>query len=210
MIKTLPKNSIEFILFFILYPIFLAISIIPLNYKLYTVPFVFTYVLYVSYLDRKVLFIKRKFLQPPSFWRTTSFRLLMVIVSSLIYILITNKDLLFISILTQPVLWVKMIFVYTVFSVIPQEYVYRVLYFHRYKDLFKSPNTFFLVNAFVFSLGHLMFQSTLVLIITFIGGLLFANTYQKTKSIFWVSVEHLIYGGWLFTVGMGKMLGFPI
>ena len=210
MIKTLPKNSIEFNLFFILYPIFLAISSIPLNYKLYTVPFVFTYVAYVSYLDRKALFFKRNFIKPPYFWKTTSFRLLIVIISSLAYMLFTNKDLLFISILTQPILWIKMIFVYTLFSVIPQEYVYRALYFHRYKDLFKSPNTFFLVNALVFSLGHLMFQSSLVLIITFIGGLLFASTYQKTKSIFWVSIEHLIYGGWLFTVGMGKMLGFPI
>ena len=210
MIKTLPKNSIEFILFFILYPIFLAISSIPLNYKLYTVPFVFTYVVYVSYLDRKALFFKRNFIKPPYFWKTTGFRLLIVIISSLTYMLFTNKDLLFISILTQPILWIKMIFVYTLFSVIPQEYIYRALYFHRYKDLFKSSGTFFLVNALVFSLGHLMFKSSLVLIITFIGGFLFAYTYQKTKSIFWVSVEHVIYGGWLFTVGMGKMLGFPI
>ncbi|ANW94875.1 hypothetical protein AXE80_00565 [Wenyingzhuangia fucanilytica] len=124
--------------------------------------------------------------------------------------MLTNKDLLFISITTKPILWIEMIFVYTLFSVIPQEYIYRVFYFYRYKHFFKSSWKFNLVNALVFSLGHLMFNSPLVMLITFIGGYFFAHTYQKTKSMLWVSVEHIIYGGWLFTVGMGKMLGFPI
>jgi membrane protease YdiL (CAAX protease family) len=48
-----------------------------------------------------------------------------------------------------------------------------------------------------------------VLAFTFIGGILFAYTYQKTKSTLLVSIEHAIYGCWLFTVGMGTMLGFP-
>ena len=103
-----------------------------------------------------------------------------------------------------------MIIIYTLFSVIPQEYIYRHFYQFRYQHLFKTNRSYQFINALVFSLGHLMFNNTLVMIITFIGGYLFISTYQKTKSIFWVSVEHLIYGGWLFTVGMGKMLGFPI
>ena len=55
-----------------------------------------------------------------------------------------------------------------------------------------------------------MFHSLLILLFTFIGGYIFAYTYQKTKSWFWVCAEHAIYGSWLFTVGMGTMLGFPI
>lgn len=47
------------------------------------------------------------------------------------------------------------------------------------------------------------------MILTFIGGLLFALTFKKTKSTLLVSIEHAIYGSWLFTVGMGEMLGFP-
>lgn len=208
--KTLPKNSIEFMILFILYPILLSISSIPLDYKFYTIPPMFIYVVYVSYQLRKELFIIKTPLKPPLFWRTTGLRLLLIIITSVLYLYTTNKDLLFVSILTKPFLWIKMIGVYTLFSVIPQEYIYRVFYFKRYHHLFTYNWSFILVNALVFSLGHLMFKSLLVLIITFIGGLLFAHTYRKTKSIYWVSIEHLIYGGWLFTVGMGKMLGFPI
>lgn len=47
------------------------------------------------------------------------------------------------------------------------------------------------------------------MVLTFVGGLLFAFTFQKTKSTLLVTVEHAIYGSWLFTVGMGNMLGFP-
>jgi len=47
------------------------------------------------------------------------------------------------------------------------------------------------------------------MILTFVGGILFALTFQKTKSTLLVSIEHAIYGCWLFTVGMGEMLGFP-
>ena len=42
-----------------------------------------------------------------------------------------------------------------------------------------------------------------------IGGLLFAFTYSKTKSTLFVLIEHTLYGCWLYTVGMGEMLGFP-
>jgi len=45
--------------------------------------------------------------------------------------------------------------------------------------------------------------------LTFIGGVLFAYTYQKTKSTALVAIEHAVYGNWLFTVGMGEMLAFP-
>jgi membrane protease YdiL (CAAX protease family) len=61
----------------------------------------------------------------------------------------------------------------------------------------------------LFSLAHIFFKSSLVLILTFIGGILFAITYKKTNSTLLVSIEHAIFGCWLFTVGMGTLLGFP-
>ena len=68
---------------------------------------------------------------------------------------------------------------------------------------------FIFLNATLFSLAHIFFRNTLVLILTFLGGLLFAFTYHKSKSTLLVSIEHAIYGNWLFTVGMGEMLAFP-
>ncbi len=98
---------------------------------------------------------------------------------------------------------------YSLFSVYPQEIIYRTFYFKRYSALFKNEKLFIFVNALVFSLAHLFFKSSLVIVLTFLGGLLFALTYLKTKSILLVSIEHAIYGCWLFTAGMGSMLGFP-
>ena len=66
-----------------------------------------------------------------------------------------------------------------------------------------------LVNAVLFSLAHLFFRNALVMILTFLGGIVFALTYHKTKSTLLVAIEHAIYGCWLYTVGMGEMLGFP-
>ncbi|WP_254712471.1 CPBP family intramembrane glutamic endopeptidase [Polaribacter pectinis] len=101
------------------------------------------------------------------------------------------------------------LFIYAFFSVYPQELLFRTFFFKRYENLFKNERLFIFINAVLFSLAHLFFQNTIVIVITFIGGILFAITYKKTKSTFLVSVEHAIYGCWLFTVGMGEMLGFP-
>jgi membrane protease YdiL (CAAX protease family) len=68
---------------------------------------------------------------------------------------------------------------------------------------------FILINAGLFSLAHLFFRNALVMLLTFLGGILFALTFKKTKSTLLVSIEHSIYGCWLFTVGMGEILGFP-
>ena len=75
--------------------------------------------------------------------------------------------------------------------------------------LFTNKRLFIFINAILFALGHLFFRNTLVLFLTFLGGLLFAITFNKTNSTILVSIEHAIYGCWLFTVGMGEMLGFP-
>jgi membrane protease YdiL (CAAX protease family) len=101
------------------------------------------------------------------------------------------------------------LFIYSFFSVYPQELIYRTFFFQRYESLFRSNLVFTLVNAAVFSLAHIFFKNTLVMLLTFIGGILFALTFKKTKSTLLVSIEHAIYGCWLFTVGMGAMLGFP-
>ena len=121
----------------------------------------------------------------------------------------TSKSDLFHVLFQKPKLWVIILFLYAMFSVYPQELIYRTLYFQRYKILFKSRSLFIFLNAIVFSLAHIFYKNPLVSLMTFLGGILFALTYEKTKSTLLVSIEHAIYGCWLFTVGMGSMLGFP-
>jgi len=105
-------------------------------------------------------------------------------------------------------LWIVILFVYSLLSVYPQELVYRAFFFQRYQSLFRNDKLFIFINAIIFSLGHLFFKNSLVIVLTFLGGLLFAFTFNKTKSTLLVSIEHAIYGCWLFTVGMGTMFGF--
>ncbi|WP_010135596.1 CPBP family intramembrane glutamic endopeptidase [Ochrovirga pacifica] len=204
------KHLVELIIFFVAFPVFLAVPEITVLDKLIVSIIPLVFVVQKSIYYHKSLFKKTKQVKPIKFWKKVGYRSFIIFTATYIYIRHNDPDLLFISITTQPWLWIKMMILYTFLSVIPQEYVYRVFFFYRYRKLTYSAQHFYLINAFLFSIAHLMFHNWLVMIMTFIGGYIFAFTYSKTKSWFWVSVEHTIYGGWLFTVGYGKILGFPI
>lgn len=143
------------------------------------------------------------------FWRETFIKFLIVSFVTTLFVWKTDASALFEVVLNKPKLWLFILFVYTFLSVYPQELIYRTFFFQRYEGLFKSKVLFIFVNGILFSLGHLFFKNILVLILTFIGGIAFAMTYKKTNSTLLVSIEHALYGCWLFTVGMGNMLGFP-
>jgi len=143
------------------------------------------------------------------FFKKLFLKLLLIAFTTFLFVFFTEKEALFYVVINKPKLWVLILFIYSLFSVYPQELMYRTFFFQRYKELISNKTLFIFINATVFSLGHIFFRNTLVLVLTFFGGLLFAITYSKTKSTLLVSIEHAIYGSWLFTVGMGDMLGFP-
>ncbi|MEY8869824.1 CPBP family intramembrane glutamic endopeptidase [Meridianimaribacter flavus] len=207
----MKSNAYKLIEFFIIF------ILIPISFALEYSPFIklgigFVGFLYVIYLLLKVERKKFKVAQGlnwKQFWRETVIKLAIIAVLTTLFVWFTDNARLFEVLLNKPLLWLVILFVYSVFSVYPQELIYRTLFFERYAVLFQSTSFAIVLNAVVFSLAHIMFKSTLVLVLTFLGGLLFALTYTKTKSTLLVSIEHAIYGSWLFTVGMGTMLGFP-
>ncbi|RZS90494.1 CPBP family intramembrane glutamic endopeptidase [Aquimarina brevivitae] len=136
-------------------------------------------------------------------------RFLLIVLVSTLYVHFLYPEKLFIVVVNKPWLWATILIVYTLFSVVPQELIYRTFFFARYEKFFQNKYLFILVSAIIFSLAHLFFLNPLVQLLTFIGGLLFAYTYHNTRSTFLVSLEHAIYGNWLFTVGLGEMLAFP-
>ncbi|TDY12566.1 CPBP family intramembrane glutamic endopeptidase [Meridianimaribacter flavus] len=206
--KSNTYKLIEFFIIFILIPISFALDYSPFI-KL-SVGFVgFLYVIYLLLKVERKKFKIAQGLNWKQFWRETVIKLAIIAVLTTLFVWFTDKARLFEVLLNKPLLWVVILFVYSVFSVYPQELIYRTLFFERYAILFQSTSFAIVLNAVVFSLAHIMFKSTLVLVLTFLGGLLFALTYTKTKSTLLVSIEHAIYGSWLFTVGMGTMLGFP-
>lgn len=143
------------------------------------------------------------------FWKETLIKLIIIVVVTIVYVYAIAPDKLFFVLLKKPQLWIMILFIYSIFSVWPQELIYRTYFFNRYESLLQNKRLFIFINAILFSLAHIFLKNTLVLVLTFLGGLLFAYTYNKTKSTALVSIEHAIYGNWLFSVGMGEMLAFP-
>jgi len=199
---------IELVLIFIVIPISYTFNYSPIL-KLIIGVLGFVYVTSILLKVEKNKFSINKNLNWKKFWRSTLIKLLVIAVVTSIFVWITDSKSLFIVVLNKPKLWILILLFYSLFSVYPQELIYRTFFFQRYKSLFKNEFVFNLINAALFSLAHIFFKSSLVLILTFIGGILFAITYKKTNSTLLVSIEHAIFGCWLFTVGMGTLLGFP-
>jgi membrane protease YdiL (CAAX protease family) len=205
--STVYKLS-ELFIIFILVPVSFAIDY-PIWIKMIIGVLGFMYVLFVLLRIEKNKFKIAQHLNWKSFFKRTFIQLTIIAVLTTLYMWFVDPPNLYVVVLNKPLMWLILLFVYSVFSVYPQELIYRTFYFQRYQSLFKNETLFIIINATLFSLAHLFFGNGLVMILTFVGGILFALTYKKTKSTLLVTIEHAIYGCWLFTVGMGEMLGFP-
>ncbi len=205
--STLYKGF-ELLLLFVLLPLSFLLDFHFL-FKVIPVLLGFVYVL-VILKKRGLLYIKLPNKESwKVFWKEIVVKLMIIMVITGVYVFWVAPDKLFSVMIEKPGLWFIILFVYTFLSVWPQEIVYRTFFYDRYMELIENKWLLLFINAILFSLAHLFFGSVLVQVLTFIGGLLFAYTYQKTKSTTLVSIEHALYGNWLFTIGMGEMLAFP-
>ena len=206
--QTIPYKLLEFFLLFVVIPISMALSFL-IWIKLAIGLIGFVYVIFVLLKIDKNKFSISKSINWKVFWKQTLIKLIGIIIITTLFVWFTNKEELFNVLFNKPKLWIFILFIYSLFSVYPQEIIYRTFFFQRYSNIFKNQKLMIFINAIVFSLAHIFFRNTLVMILTFLGGLLFAITFIKTRSTLLVTIEHAIYGSWLFTVGMGSMLGFP-
>jgi membrane protease YdiL (CAAX protease family) len=109
-------------------------------------------------------------------------------------------------------LWLLVMVLYPVLSVFAQEFVYRTFFFHRYGPLFGRQRWLaILTNATLFGFAHIIFWNWVAIIGSFAFGLLFANRYERTRSLWAVWLEHSLYGCLIFTVGLGRFFftGIP-
>ncbi len=100
----------------------------------------------------------------------------------------------------------RVMLVYCMLSVPVQELMYRVLFFERYGPLFKSQRwAAILTSAVFFSLAHAFFPRWEgAMLISFVGGLIFASRYDETRSFWAVALEHSLYGMLIFAIGFGR------
>ena len=98
---------------------------------------------------------------------------------------------------------------YLLFSVIPQEIIFRFLFFYKYKDYFNKFE-FLLLNSLVFSFCHLIYFDIYILLFSFFGNLLFTFNYMKNKSLLVVIVEHFLLGQTLIILGFFDNFNFSL
>lgn len=198
---------LEFLLLFVILPISLALEL-PVWLKILGVVFGISYVIFSSIklelFTKKYLIGNYKAKKPKFFWYLLIFFL--IFSTGIAYYL--EPDKVFEIVIQKPLLWLAIIIIYSCTSVYFQEFVYRVFFFRRYSSLFNRKIIVF-INGLVFGFAHLIFKNYLIFLMTFLGGIVFALTYRKTKSLLLTSLEHAVYGCWLFTLGIGQELAFP-
>lgn len=122
--------------------------------------------------------------------------------ASALVLWLTRPEALFAFLRRDPRFLLVIWLLYPLLSALPQELIFRVLFFHRYGPLFADPRRGVLVNAAIFALAHLMYWNWIVLIFTFFGGIAFAVGYLR-RGFPWAWMLHAIAGNILFAMGMG-------
>ena len=100
------------------------------------------------------------------------------------------------------IMW-KLLILYPIFSALPQEFIFCRFFFSRYKPLFGEKTLMVCMSAVAFCFAHILFINWVAPILGLAAGIIFALTYQKTKSLIIVSIEHGLYGDVLFFIGLG-------
>ena len=194
-----PLKNFEFFFIFLALPsvIFFLDSSIIVFVTLYLV---FILSLVILYFDKTFLFASMK---KKIDWKFISVFSIIFLLLGFFYILLVDRDLLFIFPKTNFKLWLIVIFIYPFLSVIPQEIVYRVFFFQRYFPKISSIYFAIALNLIVFSYGHIVFNNLHAILITAIVSPIFAYAYLK-KSFLTCVVLHSLGGQIIFTLGLGK------
>ncbi len=132
----------------------------------------------------------------------TRFLLLAPLLATLTWYLVPDRFLSFPQ--TRPGLWALVMLLYPLLSVVPQELVFRSFFFARYQTLLPQSTLFIAANALLFGFSHIMFNNWVAPTLCAIGGLIFATSYARHRSLKSAALEHAAYGCLIFTLGLGR------
>ena len=137
-------------------------------------------------------------------WAYCFFFFIIFLISGYLYTYALDESLLLNFPRESFFVWLIVMFIYPFLSVIPQEIIFRVFFFSRYKTYFLNKNIFLVViNSIVFSFCHIVFNNLHALVITGIVSPIFAHAYTN-KSFLTCVVIHTLGGQIIFTLGLGK------
>jgi len=117
----------------------------------------------------------------------------------------------YLSLATQRTeLWIMIMALYPFLSALPQELLFRALFFERYGVLFgwrgdgaPMPWLAIIVNSLCFGLAHLFYWNWVAVGLTAAGGLAFAYAYTRLRSFPLAFLMHVAAGQLIFTLGLG-------
>lgn len=111
--------------------------------------------------------------------------------------------------LHQPQLWLMIMALYPIMLALPQEILFRALFFERYGALFGHhgegvPWAAIAINAVVFGFAHLFYWNSLAIGLSAVGGAFFAYAYVARRSFPLAFAMHALAGQLVFTLGLGR------
>jgi len=136
-------------------------------------------------------------------WRRVGLVAAATAAAGLAVVTATAPGAAFVLVRERPVLMAAILVLYPVLSALPQEVVFRALYFRRYGGFLPSGRAGIVLNAGIFALAHLMYWHWIVAAMTFAGGLAFAEAYARGRSFPTAVAAHAVAGNLIFLIGLG-------
>ncbi len=204
--RNLPR-LIELVILFALLPLLLLSDILPRPWILY---------LFVASVPLVVwLRVARRFTRR-DFWSgragpDTSVEVVRIVarfgvnsigIVALTFVLFPDRLLEFPA--SEPLRWVAVLVGYPLVMVYPQELVFRAFFSERYAVVLGSRKWVLLINGILFGWVHILYGNWVAVVLSGVGGVLFMDTYLRTRSLRLVCLEHALYGNLIFTVGLGE------
>lgn len=192
----------EFLFLFLVIPVAIAVFLPPR--MMFPALFLFT-ALGLILLSRQPGFRWGQLIRGlrPMPWGVVAGFTLATIAASLAVIGLTAPEAAFAIVKARPLLLLMIWALYPFLSALPQELIFRALFFRRYGALLPDPRAAIVLNGAIFSLAHLMYWSWIVALMTFAGGIVFGWAYEIRRSFPLALLLHAIAGWIIFTVGLG-------
>ncbi len=196
--------TLEFVAFFVVPPLLIFLHIVPnlpIPYLLLAAVAGFLILRGNPALRSATLFSWRGILPQllPVLWRDAILLILLGLA-----VRIFAPEFLFALVRRQPRFWALIMLLYPLLSVCPQEFLYRTFFFQRYQPLFGSGRGMIAASSLAFSFVHIIFGNWLAIGLCCLGGLLFSLTYQRSGSLLLASIDHALFGNFIFTIGLGQ------
>lgn len=198
------RRVLEALLLYLFLPLLFYLELVPVP-KLLALVLVASYCLVRLWFDGTVNFVVLNFdFKEEQRWQRMAIRTLLVGAFILLLVVGIQPEQLFSMPAERTMVWINVLFFYPIVSVLPQEIIFRTYFFSLLEDLIPTNNLLVFASAFAFAFLHIIYDNWWAIGLSFLAGMLFSITYLRTNSLFWVTVEHTLFGWLVFTLGFGN------